>query len=129
MPEDLLGVNAMYKLKIKRIYEDPDPEDGKRILVDRLWPRGVRKVDAALDFWWRDVAPSPDLRKWFGHQPERFAEFSQEYLEELDKSPTAAAYKEETQEMLPKDPVTFLYAARDPEVNHAAVLKQWMERK
>ena len=119
----------MYKLKIKRIYEDPDPEDGKRILVDRLWPRGVRKVDAALDFWWKDVAPSPDLRKWFGHQPERFAEFSQEYLEKLDKSPTAAAYKEETQEILQKDPVTFLYAARDPEVNHAAVLKQWMERK
>ncbi|MDD7401419.1 MAG: DUF488 family protein [Eubacteriales bacterium] len=118
----------MYKLKIKRVYQAPDPEDGKRILVDRLWPRGVRKADAELDFWWKDAAPSPDLRKWFGHQPERFVEFSEKYQDELDRSPMATVYKEKTQEMLEKEPVTFLYAARDPVVNHAAVLKQWMEK-
>lgn len=118
----------MYKLRIKRVYQAPAPEDGKRILVDRLWPRGVRKADAELDFWWKDAAPSPDLRKWFGHQPERFVEFSEKYLDELDRSPMATVYKEKTQEMLEKEPVTFLYAARDPVVNHAAVLKQWMEK-
>ena len=70
-------------LQIKRVYETPDKHDGIRILVDRLWPRGVKKEDAHLNYWLKDIAPSPDLRKWFNHKPEKFKEFSQKYKEEL----------------------------------------------
>jgi len=78
---------ASGQIKLKRAYEQPDPGDGRRILVDRLWPRGVKKADAAIDFWLRDIAPSAELRRWFGHRPERWPEFRRRYLAELQERP------------------------------------------
>lgn len=106
-------------LRIKRIYEDPAPDDGYRVLVDRLWPRGVSKDRAALDEWLKEVAPSPELRTWFDHRADRFAEFAQRYTAELDTNPAVA----ELRELLGTNPtVTLLYGARDAEINHAVVL-------
>ena len=111
--------------EIKRIYEAPSPADGVRILVDRLWPRGVRKADAHLTEWMKDVAPSPDLRLWFGHDPERFAEFRQRYEQELRVNPLLDGLLELGQ----KKRVTLLYAAHDPQVNHALVLRNFLRRR
>jgi len=113
-------------LKIKRIYEEPAPDDGTRILVDRLWPRGVKKERAALDGWWKVVAPSPELRKWFAHDPEKFEEFRVLYTAELDENPEAAKYREKINSMLKGGNVTLLYGAKDPEHNHAIVLAEWL---
>lgn len=110
-------------LAIKRIYEPPDPDDGLRVLVDRLWPRGVSKKDAALDLWLKDVAPTPDLRTWFGHKPERFEEFSARYRAELDENP---AVERLVDAMKDADAVTLLYGAHDPEHNHAVVLRDFV---
>jgi len=104
--------------KIKRIYEAAGPDDGLRVLVDRIWPRGVKKTDAHLDHWMKEVAPSTDLRLWFGHAPARFAEFGQRYEAELAGNPAIA----ELRKLGRGTPVSLLYAARDPEVNHAQVL-------
>jgi uncharacterized protein YeaO (DUF488 family) len=110
--------------QIKRIYDPMEPADGIRVLVDRLWPRGVRKTDAQLDHWMKDVAPSPDLRLWFDHKPERFAEFSRRYEGELASNPAVGELRQ-----LGKDAVvTLLYAAHDREVNHAAVLQSVLRR-
>jgi len=103
-------------LALKRVYEPPSPKDGARILVDRLWPRGISKAKAALDGWNKDVAPSPALRKWFGHKPERFAEFSKRYRAELKRNPAIAEMRKL------KGKVTLVYGARDPAINHAVVL-------
>lgn len=111
-------------ISIKRIYDEPDARDGFRILVDRLWPRGMRKERAGLDLWLRDVAPSSQLRKWFGHVPERFAEFSQRYRGELDAN--TEAVDELRDLVLARGTVTLLYAAKDPVVNHAMVLRDYM---
>jgi uncharacterized protein YeaO (DUF488 family) len=105
--------------KIKRIYEPAAPSDGARILVDRLWPRGVSKSKAHLDDWMKDIAPSPRLRQWFGHRPERFAEFKKRYVKELSGNPDVA----ELRGLGRRARVTLLYGARDPQVNHAVVLK------
>jgi uncharacterized protein YeaO (DUF488 family) len=112
-------------LKIKRIYDEPSKTDGKRVLVDRLWPRGVSKQRAALDLWLKDVAPSPGLREWFGHKPERFKEFGLKYDEELSKNP---AVDELRKLIADNKQVTLLYAAKDPEVNHALVLQRFLEK-
>lgn len=109
-------------LTIKRIYEPPADEDGLRVLVDRLWPRGVSKEDAALDLWLKEVAPTPELRTWFGHEPERFEEFSARYRAELESNPALDRLLEAARDA---EPVTLLYAARDPECNHAAVLRDF----
>jgi uncharacterized protein YeaO (DUF488 family) len=110
--------------QIKRIYEPAKPSDGIRVLVDRLWPRGVRKVTAHLDYWMKDVAPSPRLRLWFGHRPERFAEFSKRYKKELNGNPELAQLRKLGRGAL----VTLLYGARDPEVNHALVLQSVLRK-
>lgn len=110
-------------IRIKRIYDPPEADDGARVLVDRLWPRGVRKADAAVDHWLRDVAPSPELRRWFGHDPERFDTFSAYYRAELDDRPQAVA---ELNELAAAGPVTLLYAARDRDCNHARVLADYL---
>lgn len=112
-------------IRVKRIYDEPDAADGTRVLVDRLWPRGVSKARAAVDVWLKDVAPSPELRVWFDHKPERFAEFSAKYTDELSHNPAAASL----QELIAKGPVTLLYAAKDPRVNHAVVLQDFLEGK
>jgi uncharacterized protein YeaO (DUF488 family) len=104
--------------RIKRIYDKARPADGRRVLVDRLWPRGVKKSAAHLDDWMKEVAPSPRLRKWFGHKPERFVEFRQRYKKELAGNPALAQLKK----LGRGKTVTLLYGARDPQINHAVVL-------
>src|SRR5580698_3275907 len=104
--------------RIKRAYEAAEPSDGMRILVDRLWPRGVRKATLKLDRWMKEVAPTSQLRQWFGHKPERFAEFSRRYRVELADNPAVT----ELRKLGRHKTVTLIYAARDTAVNHALVL-------
>lgn len=104
---------------IKRIYDEAHGGDGYRVLVDRLWPRGVSKDDAALDEWCKDVAPSPELRKWFDHREDRFEEFAERYRGELDGSPELERLRELATR---RRPLTLLYAAKDARINHAVVL-------
>lgn len=114
----------MTSIATKRVYDPPSPDDGFRVLVDRLWPRGVTKQAAALDLWAKDVAPSPDLRKEFNHRPERFAEFTRHYLRELSKNPAVTAFRAE----LKRPKVTLLYGAHDRVNNHALVLADFLRR-
>jgi len=106
---------------IKRVYDPPGPADGTRILVDRLWPRGLSKDDAALDQWLKDVAPSNELRRWYGHAPDRFAEFRRRYLAELKAAPEAFAA---LRDVAGSGTVTLLTATRELTLSHAEVLKQ-----
>ena len=111
--------------KIKRIYESPESDDGYRVLVDRLWPRGISKERAALDEWAKEIAPTNELRQWFNHDPEKFTEFSERYTKELDKNPAAIKARDDW----PSHPiVTLLYSAKDADFNQAVVLKQWLEK-
>jgi uncharacterized protein YeaO (DUF488 family) len=110
--------------QIKRVYEPASPSDGTRVLVDRLWPRGVKKSSAHLDYWMKDVAPSPQLRVWFGHKPERFAEFKKRYVKELAGNPELAELRKLGRGAL----VTLLYGARDPELNDAVVLQSVLRK-
>ena len=114
----------MGTLKIKRIYDEPSTNDGIRILVDRLWPRGVKKEDAHLDYWFKDITPSTDLRKWFNHKPQKFKEFSKCYIEELKCNPETI---EKVLDLLKKHNVTLIYAAKSPIINHAIVLKNYLD--
>ena len=114
------------RLFCKRIYDAQSPEDGCRILVDRLWPRGISKERAALAYWRRDIAPSTELRKWYAHDPAHFAEFKAKYWLELEASDTAAGFLELVREHLKKENVTLLYGARDREHNHALCLQEWL---
>jgi len=108
-------------VSIKRAYEPPEPGDGTRVLVDRLWPRGVKKVDAGISQWMKDIAPSDELRKWFGHQPERWEEFRRRYRAELaGKSELIAQLRELTRH----GPLTLVYGARDAVHNQAVVLRE-----
>ena len=110
---------------IKRIHEMPGPSDGLRILVDRLWPRGVSKVRAALDDWKKDLAPSVELRQWFDHDPARFKEFSAHYLDELRANPAVGVFLADVHGRH----TTLLYAAKDPAINHAVVLARYLNRR
>jgi uncharacterized protein YeaO (DUF488 family) len=118
----------MGEIMIERVYDyRRDPERaGAVFLVDRLWPRGVAKEDLEGVSWVQDAAPSPNLRIWFGHSADRFAEFTGRYRGELDGHPERAA---PILEAAGSGPVTLLYAAKDPEVNHARVLKEWLEEQ
>jgi uncharacterized protein YeaO (DUF488 family) len=113
-------------IRLKRVYEDPSPADGRRILVDRLWPRGVTKERAAVGLWLKEVAPSTELRRWFGHDPARWPEFQRRYGEELRDRPQELA---ELGRLAAAGPVTFVYGARDRERNAAVVLKDAVERQ
>ena len=106
-------------LRIKRVYDAPSPEDGRRVLVDRVWPRGVSKERAELDLWCKDVAPSTELRKWYGHDPEKFEEFRSRYLAEL-KAPAAAAALADLGAT--RGPLTLLTASHAVAISQAAVL-------
>jgi uncharacterized protein YeaO (DUF488 family) len=110
-------------VQVKRIYDPPQPEDGLRLLVDGLWPRGVRK-DQADFIWRRDLAPSPELRRFYSHQPERFAAFRERYRAELEGKPELIA---ELRRLAAEQTVTLLYAARDRERNNATVLAELVE--
>lgn len=109
----------MPKTQIKRIYEAPATTDGYRVLVDRLWPRGVAKADAALQEWNKEVAPSTELRKWFDHRADRFDVFTDAYKKELEKQEDEL---KRLKDISRKKTLTLLYGAKDPEINHARIL-------
>jgi len=108
-------------VRLKRAYDRPAPSDGTRILVDRLWPRGVSKADAAFDGWAKELAPSAELRKWFGHDPARWPEFQRRYAEELARH---AEQVEQLRALARKGPLTLVFGARDAEHNDAVVLRR-----
>jgi uncharacterized protein YeaO (DUF488 family) len=110
--------------RIKRVYERAAQSDGTRVLVDRLWPRGLRKEEASWAYWMKDVAPGSELRRWFGHDPARFAEFSRRYRAELRETTALDVLRRLGRRKV----VTLLYAAHDPRVNHAAVLLSVLQR-
>ena len=111
-------------IKLKRAYEKPAPEDGFRVLVERLWPRGLKKEALPLDLWLKDVAPSPELRRWFGHDPARCEEFRRRYWIELAAQPAAVQL---LREKLRQGQVTLVYGSRDQEHNAAVALKEFLE--
>lgn len=113
-------------ISIKRIHDNPLETDGYRVLIDRLWPRGISKEKALLDLWLKDIAPSSELRTWFGHKPERFAEFTARYEAELESNVAVAQLKNIHKE---HPVVTLLYAAHDPNINHAQVLITYLNRQ
>lgn len=110
-------------IKLKRVYEKPDAADGKRILVERLWPRGLTKAKAHVDLWMKDIAPSTELRKWFGHDPDRWAEFKKDYRSELRKNDEQVALLKKE---IGKHMATLVYGARDEEHNAAVVLLEFL---
>jgi uncharacterized protein YeaO (DUF488 family) len=112
--------------KTKRAYEEPKPDDGLRVLVERMWPRGVTKERASLDLWLKDVAPSPQLRKWFGHDPAKWDEFRRRYWSELKRHPDGVTLLEEKSH---KGAVTLIYGSHDQEHNAALALKGFLEHK
>ena len=113
-------------IKLKRVYDKEDPGDGMRYLVERLWPRGVKKIALQIDGWLKDVGPSTELRKWFSHDPEKWQEFRRKYFAELDHAPEAWA---PIRDAARKGAVTLLYSSHDPEHNNAVALKEYVERK
>jgi uncharacterized protein YeaO (DUF488 family) len=115
------------KIQIKRVYDPAAPSDGYRILIDRLWPRGLTRESAAVDEWMREVAPSAELRRWFGHEPERWAEFRKRYREELQHEPAAAALTHLREIAAHQRVTTLLYGAKDEAHNNAAVLLEILE--
>lgn len=110
-------------LRVKRVYDEPDSHDGLRVLVDRLWPRGLSKDSAALDQWIKSVAPSDELRKWFSHDEKRWTEFRKRYFAELEASPEAVA---ELKDFIGRRKATLLFAARDTEHNNATALMDYL---
>lgn len=116
---------ARGRLHLKRTYDPSDAADGFRVLVDRLWPRGLRKDKARIDLWLKEIAPSTELRRWFGHDPARWAMFRRKYRAELRQRADLVRMIEDA---LREGPVTLLFAARDVEHNEAVVLKDWIER-
>jgi uncharacterized protein YeaO (DUF488 family) len=113
-------------IKLKRAYEEPSRQDGVRILVERLWPRGLSKHRAKIDLWLRTVAPSPELRKWFNHEPARWVQFQRRYRRELGAAGDVLAL---LNFIARKGPVTFVYAASDTAHNSARLLKEFLEQE
>jgi uncharacterized protein YeaO (DUF488 family) len=116
----------MKNIRIKRAYEQPDAEDGERILVDRLWPRGLTKEKAKVDLWLKDVAPSTELRKWFAHDPARWTEFRTRYRQELKSNKEQLSL---LRQEAAKGTVTLIYAAKDQEHNEAVILQRLLKAK
>jgi uncharacterized protein YeaO (DUF488 family) len=113
-------------LKIKRVYETPDSGDGTRFLVERLWPRGMKKESLHMEAWLKDVAPSDSLRRWFGHDPQKWDEFQDRYFAELDGEPDAI---KPITEAASSGNVTLLYSAHDTEHNNAVALKEYLSKR
>ena len=113
-------------IKLKRVYEQQSPDDGKRFLVERLWPRGIKKTALPINDWLKDVGPSTDLRRWFGHDPQKWSEFCSRYFAELDAHPTAWG----PILLSARDGIaTLLYSSRDTEHNNAVALKNFLDKK
>lgn len=112
------------KVNIKRVYEEPEKSDGFRILVDRVWPRGMTKEKAAVDLWLKEAGPSTELRKWFNHDPEKWSEFKKRYLKELKDNEVIQEIKGHEK----KGKVTLVYSARDEEHNQAVVLREFLQK-
>lgn len=113
-------------IRLKRVYDDHEPTDGTRFLIERLWPRGIRKADIPLDSWQKDAGPSTDLRKWFSHDPEKWTEFQKKYFSELDERPDAW---KPILEAAKGGKVTLLYSSHDTEHNNAVALKRFLDAK
>jgi len=111
------------KIQIKRVYDEPSETDGKRILIDRLWPRGVSKAKAKVDLWLKAIAPSTPLRQWFGHDPGKWEEFKKRYKDELDHNSEAVA---QLRALMAQEKVTLVYGAKDQEHNDAVVLQEYL---
>jgi uncharacterized protein YeaO (DUF488 family) len=122
----LAGKKRHPNVRLKRAYDPASSEDGVRVLVDRLWPRGVRKSDAAIDLWLKEVAPSTELRQWFGHDPARWKGFCRKYKSELSKK---TAELDELQKLAGKGRLTLIFSARDAVHNEAIVLKHILDRQ
>ena len=122
------GKGRSHGFKVKRIYDAPEAADGARVLVDRLWPRGISKEKAALDLWLKDVSPSDALRKRVHGDPDGWRVFLVDYADELAREPAASAARQ-LLEMAAKGPVTLLYAARDEARNNAVALRDWLESR
>lgn len=112
-------------IRIKRVYETPSPDDGKRILIDRLWPRGLTKEKAKIDLWLKDIAPGTELREWFGHDPEKWPEFQKRYKQELKANESLVV---QLREELKSGPTTLVFGAKDEVHNDAVVLKAYLEK-
>lgn len=126
MGDQSQGKRGGNMIRLKRIYESPSRDDGFRILVERLWPRGLSKQQAQVDHWLKEISPSPQLRAWFGHDVTKWKEFVQRYRAELQSNLAVAQLRSYLQE---KKIVTFVYAARDTERNSAQVLKAFLEER
>ena len=111
------------RIQIKRVYDPPSASDGKRILIDRLWPRGISKEKAQVDFWAKSISPSTQLRQWYQHDPEKWSEFKKKYFHELEKNP--AGVKELTAHMGQQN-ATFIFSAKEEKLNNAAALKEYL---
>lgn len=118
-----------HDIRLKRAYDEPSDDDGARILVERLWPRGVRKEAAALDEWLKDVAPSPELRTWYKHDSPKWEEFRARYRQELAERVEARAAVEQLADRVRSGPVTLVLATKDVEHSSAALLKEYLEEK
>lgn len=119
-------------IRIKRVYEKPGADDGYRVLVDKLWPRGIRKADLPYDYWAKELTPSTAARKAFGHKAENFDAFKERYLGELNANDAAHACAQQLEKAAAHagdSTITLLYAARDPKINHAVILREWLERQ
>ena len=113
-------------VNIKRAYESPGPQDGYRVLVDRLWPRGISKADACINEWWKECAPSTELRKWFGHDPAKWPQFKQRYTGELEVNHEEVA---RSVNRAGDGPIKLIYGAKDEQHNQAVVLKEYIETR
>jgi uncharacterized protein YeaO (DUF488 family) len=111
------------RIRSKRIYEEPDAADGRRILIDRLWPRGLSKEKARVDFWAKSVAPSHELRRWYRHAPSKWSEFRTRYFAELDANPEGL---DELRGALGRGTATFLFASKEERLNNAAALREYL---
>jgi uncharacterized protein YeaO (DUF488 family) len=120
---NIADVSGRPRIVVKRVHEPAHPADGRRVLVDRVWPRGLRREEARIDRWAKDLAPSTELRRWFGHRPERFPEFRNRYRAEL------SGHEAELEELLDGGTLTLLYAARDEDHNNARVLAELLDEQ
>ncbi|GLE50632.1 DUF488 domain-containing protein [Mycobacterium montefiorense] len=118
-------MSAKSRIRVGRLYDDIDPDDGQRVLVDRIWPRGIRKDDPRVGIWCKDVAPSKELRDWYHHQPERFDEFASRYQAEL----TGNTALDELRQLAKREVVTLVTATREVEASHAAVLAKLLKSR